>query len=91
MTVSYIEQIPLSGLGIYKILTIWKGSLYKAIWRPLLVYLILYFILRILYRFVLIHDEFAKQKFETLCVFLARYEDTLPLQFLLGFYVAQVL
>ena len=91
MTVTYLQHIPQSdGRGVFRILNLWSGSLYKAVWRPLLLYCFLYFSLSILYRFVLVYDEEWKQMFETWCIYVGRYEHKLPLEFLTGFYVTQV-
>ena len=91
MTVTYLQHVPQAdGRGVFKILTLWSGSLYKAVWRPLLLYCCIYFSLSILYRFVLVYDEEWKQMFENWCIYVGRYERKLPLEFLTGFYVTQV-
>ena len=41
-----------SGLGVFwKLLIKWKGSIYKLVWQNLLLYLLLYYILSLTYRF----------------------------------------
>ena len=52
MTVSYLEHIPNAGfLGFYKVLLVWRGSLYKSIWKSFLVYCTLYAIISFCYRY----------------------------------------
>ncbi|MCP5113966.1 MAG: hypothetical protein GY953_24295, partial [bacterium] len=43
------------------------------------------------YRFVMIYDEDVKLNFERVCVYMNKFENLIPLPFLLGFYVTQVM
>lgn len=66
----------------------WHGSVWKYVWKELLAWLILYYIIRIVFFFARNDDQdditkLVKQ-FNTYCTML-------PLEFLLGFYVAQTL
>lgn len=90
MTVTYLHHIYHSGLGFYRILGVWQGSLYKGIWKDLLIYCLLYALISIIYRFVLIYDESSKESFERWCIYVSKFEENLPLDFILGFYVTQV-
>ena len=104
MTVPYLHHLSHSGFGFYRILCVWPGSLYKGIWRKFLVYCSLYTLISLLYRFyccvyiftilvcrfVLSQSEEVKQGFERWCVYEAKNEGSIPLEFILGFYVSQV-
>merc|ERR1711892_128728 len=92
MTVTYIQHVHTAGrLGTFTgLFKLWKGGVFKAIWTDLIVYCILYGSISALYRFVLIHEETAKLNFERLCVFCEKGTSFIPLSFILGFYVTQV-
>ena len=52
MTVTYLEHIQNAGfLGFYRVLLVWRGSLYKSIWKSFLVYCTLYAIISFCYRY----------------------------------------
>ena len=55
MTISYSREVFTStGTGIFlRLLGRWKGSIYKLVWRDLLVYVSIYTALSLLYRFQL--------------------------------------
>ena len=94
MTVTYLEYIPNAGfIGFYRVLWLWKGSLYKGIWKSLVVYCSFYAAISIFYRCVLClaGSEYWKETFEKFCVFFGKYYHVLPLNFILGFYVTQVI
>ena len=92
MTVTYIQHVHTAGrLGTFTgLFKLWKGGVFKAIWTDLLVYCILYGSISTLYRLVLIHDESAKLSFEKICAFCKEGTSYIPLSFILGFYVTQV-
>ncbi|KAL3318295.1 hypothetical protein Ciccas_003039 [Cichlidogyrus casuarinus] len=53
MSISYVDDIS-DGRGIFifvKLLSRWKGSLYKLVWIDLVMYIALYYILNLSYRF----------------------------------------
>ena len=50
--------------------------------------MVAYFALDLLHRFVLTED--ASQKFEMFCIFCQRFRKSIPVTFLTGFYVSQV-
>ena len=58
MTVSYSREVFTStGTGIFlRLLGRWKGSIYKLVWRDLFVYVTIYTVLSVLYRFELSDD-----------------------------------
>ena len=65
-----------------------SGSVYKLIWPHFTSFMVAYFALDLLHRFVLTED--ASQKFEMFCVFCQRFRKSIPVTFLTGFYVSQV-
>ena len=93
MTVTYTDEIQTAGrCGFLKLLFLWQGSLTKAVWPDVLIYLILYYLLNIFYRLVLCSTgmEEGQRVFEHICVYCSRWSKLIPLSFLLGFYVSQV-
>jgi len=92
MTVSYTHLSHTAGWvgGLTRLLLIWKGSLFKQIWPDLLLFFGLYFLLSFFYRFILIEYEDSKVVYELFCVYCKKYSERIPITFLLGFYVTQV-
>ena len=92
MTVTYIQDVHTAGrVGTFmRLLTRWKGGVAKGIWRALLIYLASYATISLVYRFLFSLDEDIKAGFEKFCVFTGKYTDYIPLGFILGFYVTQV-
>jgi len=92
MTVTYIQHVHTakhSG-AFLRLLAIWRGGVAKGIWKDLLFYLLLYTGISLGYRFGLNSNEELKAGFERICVFFDRFGDYIPLGFILGFYVTQV-
>jgi len=92
MTVTYIQHVHTAkSVGaFFRLLAIWRGGVFKGIWKDLLFYLLLYTGISLGYRFGLTEYEDVKSGFERICVFLDRFGDYIPLGFILGFYVTQV-
>lgn len=86
MTISY------SG-NFCRLLIMWKGSVWRLVWKELVVFLVLYYMVRIFYRRILPifpdGDNYRKQ-FELLAQLLDESTKNIPLTFLLGFYVANI-
>ncbi len=78
MTISY------SG-NLARLLVRWRGSIWKGVWKELLVWLILYFLIRLIYQFWL--DDKSRTDFEYLAQMFDSYVSDMELTFLLGFYV----
>ena len=99
MTVTYIHRVPSANkLGaFFRLLALWKGSVLKGIWKDLMAYFAVYAAISISYRYFM-HDTAdstsqareIKQMFEQVCVYMYKFENHIPLPFLLGFYVTQV-
>ncbi|CAI5448030.1 unnamed protein product [Caenorhabditis angaria] len=90
MTISY------SG-NVIRILLRWKGSIWRAVWRELVIYLLCYYAVRLVYlklpEVLDMDKEDAKEftkNFEAFCEMCKDWLKNIPLTFLLGFYVSNV-
>lgn len=90
MTVLYYEQIATAkGLTLIKLLLLkWRGSLMKLLWKDLIVFLSIYFLLQIIYHFALTPDQ--RVVFEAVVHYSESYQDLSTLSFILGFFVSKV-
>ncbi|KAM9376057.1 bestrophin-4 [Pholidichthys leucotaenia] len=89
MTVTYSRRVADAGLGtFFHLLLRWKGSIYKLLYRELIIFTVLYYFFSIVYRFVL--NENQQRLFEKLSLYCDRYAELIPLSFVLGFYVTLV-
>ncbi|XP_023341651.1 bestrophin-4 [Eurytemora carolleeae] len=107
MTVSYTGDVAnASAFGCFsKILLRWRGSVYKLVFKELLAYTVMYMIINLTYRTVLIrYSEDCDQTlpscerwrsrrelFESFRMYVNHSLKTIPLTFVLGFYVSLVL
>ncbi|XP_063886422.1 bestrophin-2-like isoform X2 [Scylla paramamosain] len=90
MVVEYIKGIGSARFCIFgRLLFRWRGSVYKLLWRDLLVYAVLYTLLSCFYRFYL--KDSQKRLFEEVVQQSSKYRDLVPVSFLLGVYVSAVL
>ncbi|VDN03125.1 unnamed protein product [Thelazia callipaeda] len=88
MTISYTGNF-------CRLLIRWKGSLWRLVWKELLIFLILYYFIRLFYYHVLPlfdqdNPEKYKNEFERIAIMFDQYTKLIPLTFLLGFYVSNV-
>jgi len=91
MTVTYMQHVHTAKFGSFiRLLGLWRGSIFKGIGRNILVYLVLYTGISFAYQIILSRDEWFKQGFERVCLMIREHKDVLPLDFILGFYVTQV-
>uniref|UniRef100_A0A5S6QLR0 Bestrophin homolog n=1 Tax=Trichuris muris TaxID=70415 RepID=A0A5S6QLR0_TRIMR len=89
MTVTYSLECSTSTLATFlKLLIRWKGSIYKLMYKEAIIYLSLYTILSLVYRFALNSEQ--REQFEKLSLFCERSLSFIPLTFILGFYVSMV-
>ncbi|KAM6389958.1 LOW QUALITY PROTEIN: bestrophin-2a, partial [Rhynochetos jubatus] len=89
MTVTYTSRVATARFGGFsRLLLLWRGSIYKLLYRELLLFLAAYLGLSLAYRFLL--SEGQKRLFEKL-VLLRQVGQPHPVSFVLGFYVALVL
>ena len=105
MTVSYSGDVGnASVFGCFnKILGRWRGSVYKLVFKELLAYISLYLVINLTYRLVLVKNSSCDIEFQS-CVRWKQYRETfeslrgycyenvksIPLMFVLGFYVSLV-
>ena len=75
---------------LMKVIVSFRGSVLKLIYHNLIIFVVLYFLLSFLYRFVLLNTDYQREVFELLCIYAARFQSYIPLNFLIGFYVQQV-
>merc|ERR1711892_1596149 len=75
-------------LGESRVMCRWNSSLWKLLWKELLVYTLTFLFISVIYRFAL--TETQQIKFEMLVRWRGKMYTGLPLTFLLGFYVALV-
>lgn len=66
----------------------WKGSVWKAVWKEALVWLFLYYSIRLICIVAL--DDQQMEHMKKLSRLFDSFTAKIPLQFLLGFYVGQV-
>uniref|UniRef100_A0A1B0CUU0 Putative conserved plasma membrane protein n=1 Tax=Lutzomyia longipalpis TaxID=7200 RepID=A0A1B0CUU0_LUTLO len=90
MTISYTSEVPNgSSFGCFwRILKKWRGSVYKLVWRELLAYLGIYYAINLLYRYGLNDDQ--KRTFEKVRQYFGAQSESIPMSFVLGFYVSLV-
>ncbi|XP_059588973.1 bestrophin-2 [Alligator mississippiensis] len=89
MTVTYTARVANARFcGFYQLLGLWRGSIYKLLYREFLIFLIAYLGLSLTYRFVLAEDQ--KRSFEKLVIYCDQYANLIPVSFVLGFYVTLV-
>ena len=76
------------------LLFIWTGSCFKLIWHHISIWIFCYAIISVIYRNVLSDPNLShpmyKERFELLCIYAERFSGLLPITFITGFYVSQV-
>jgi len=106
MTISYTGDVAnASSFGCFnKILLKWRGSVYKLIYKELLFYISLYMLINIFYREILVkYSECTEEEgnncrrwkesreiFESLRTYCSEQLTSIPLTFVLGFYVSLI-
>lgn len=68
----------------------WRGSIWKAVWKELLLWLFLYYGLKVALKYAI---EPGSEEFygtRNVTALFNEYTQKIPLEFLLGFYVAMV-
>ncbi|XP_059085516.1 bestrophin-3-like isoform X3 [Tigriopus californicus] len=89
MTISYQRDVASSTAGGFtRILFKWKGSLYKLIYRELLLFQLAYVFLSLVYRQLLTRNQ--RVLFEMVVKYFDAFLNLIPLSFVLGFYVSYV-
>jgi predicted membrane chloride channel (bestrophin family) len=89
MTVTYSLNVSKARLcGFAKLLLRWRGSIYKLLYREMMIFCGLYYSLSALYRYIF--SENQRTVFEKLTIYCEAFTNLIPLSFVLGFYVSIV-
>ncbi|XP_044528717.1 bestrophin-4 [Gracilinanus agilis] len=89
MTVSYTLKVANARFGGFSALLFrWRGSIYKLLYKELLVFLGLYGVLSLTYRKLLSQEQ--KRIYAQVARYCNRSADLIPMSFVLGFYVTLV-
>ncbi|XP_056678669.1 bestrophin-2 [Monodelphis domestica] len=89
MTVTYTARVANARFGGFsKLLLLWRGSIYKLLYREVLIFLGGYLALSAIYRFILTDNQ--RPYFEKLVIYCDQYANLIPVSFVLGFYVTLV-
>ena len=76
----------------FNLLLKWRGSCFRLIGHEILTWAILYGILSFIYHQILFTEPKSRhmQMFEMICIYAERFGAMVPITFLIGFYVTQV-
>ncbi|KAM4605219.1 bestrophin-4 [Polymixia lowei] len=88
MTVSYsLEVANAKFCGFSKLLFRWKGSIYRLLYKELLVFCGMYAFFSVFYRFLLAPKQ--QELFESVALYCNQFTNTnfIPVSFVLGFYI----
>ncbi|XP_072366820.1 bestrophin-4 [Scyliorhinus torazame] len=89
MTISYTLKVADARFaGFSKLLFRWKGSIYKLLYKEFIVFISLYSILSVTYRYFLSHEQ--KIIFENVATYCDKQTSLIPMSFVLGFYVTLI-
>ncbi|VDO97013.1 unnamed protein product [Soboliphyme baturini] len=90
MTIAYNHFMSSIGLlKFFRLLLRCKGSIYRLIYKEVLVFIVLYYLLAIVYRFFL--TDSMRETFEDVSVLSEQFVTYIPLTFVLGFYVSLIM
>ncbi|XP_035705002.1 bestrophin-2 [Folsomia candida] len=92
MTVTYTHEVATGkGFGnFWRLLGRWRGSIYKVVVPELIVYAIFFGTINLTYRLWIKHEPYRKEMFEKWVKYCADYAGVIPVSFVLGFYVSQI-
>ncbi|XP_038169924.1 bestrophin-1 [Arvicola amphibius] len=89
MTITYTNKVADARLGSFSCLLLcWRGSIYKLLYGEFLIFMVLYYAIRGVYRMALTNDQ--QLLFEKLALYCDNYIQLIPISFVLGFYVTLV-
>uniref|UniRef100_A0A914VLQ5 Bestrophin homolog n=1 Tax=Plectus sambesii TaxID=2011161 RepID=A0A914VLQ5_9BILA len=90
MTITYTLDVSTSSFTSFtKLLFRWRGSIWKSVYKELILWLVFYFGLSCVYRLFLNKEQRAI--FEDVVAFCLKYTDFIPLTFMLGFFITLVI
>ncbi|KRZ76948.1 Bestrophin-1 [Trichinella papuae] len=88
MTVSYTNKLSTSRLsGLARVLFLWKASVYKAIWKETILFMILFYTVGTLFKFL---DEPYQKHFKLIIAHFHAGSTLIPVTFVLGFFIDKV-
>ncbi|GMS94081.1 hypothetical protein PENTCL1PPCAC_16256, partial [Pristionchus entomophagus] len=88
MTISYNLDVSRKGwFNAFKILFRWRGSIWRLVWKELVVWLGIYYTVMLLYRSEMVFTPESQRVFETLARHIEKRLDWIPLTFILAFFV----
>ncbi|XP_054722726.1 bestrophin-2-like [Uloborus diversus] len=89
MTITYQKHVSnTSFMGFAKLLFKWRGSIYKLVFKELLLYGGAYAVISCFYRFYMTDEQ--KRVFEKVALYCNQTAGLMPMSFVLGFYVTFV-
>ena len=70
----------------------WRGSCAKLLWPTFIPWIICYVGISLVYHLILFTEPKSRQMqmFEMICVYASRFQSLVPITFLIGFYVTQI-
>jgi len=78
------------GSTVKHILLRYRGSVYQLLWNDVAVFTLAYYTLQVFYRRVIFDHQATREAFELACVYAARFLEFIPITFMTGFYVSEV-
>ena len=77
---------------MWSLVRVWSASVIKLCWGNFLLWIVLYAIISAVYRNVLCDGKHLKERerFELFVIYVERFVSKIPITFLTGFYVSQV-
>ncbi|KAJ8044463.1 Bestrophin-2 [Holothuria leucospilota] len=88
MPIARLQKFKLGGFA--RLLFCWKASVYKLLWREVLIFLLIYTVISLVYRVVLPNYPNVRENFELVAIYSYDYTAVFPISFVLGFYVTVV-
>uniref|UniRef100_A0A7E4V5L6 Bestrophin homolog n=1 Tax=Panagrellus redivivus TaxID=6233 RepID=A0A7E4V5L6_PANRE len=86
MTVTYTLSVSEARFwGFPRLLTRWRGSIYRLMYREMLAFLGVYYLLAVMYRWGF--NEQFQRRFEMIAQYCHGFTSVVPITFVLGFYV----
>ncbi|KAH9425194.1 chloride channel forming protein [Dermatophagoides pteronyssinus] len=87
MTVSYQYDVASSSTGgFFRLLWRWRGSIWKLLYKELLLFVAVYMCIAFTYDFLM--TDYYKKYYEHIVIFCSAFVEVIPLSFILGFYVS---
>ncbi|XP_041374732.1 bestrophin-4-like [Gigantopelta aegis] len=89
MTITYQYRVATASLGGFvKLLAAWKGSVYKLMYKEMILFVVCYTAISLIYRLLL--NEPHRRIFEQIVIHFNHFTSLIPVSFVLGFFVAIV-